>query len=188
MACNYGLIGGVPLVCAEQNDAIGSERDLILVNYDDFDYATTIGSIEVDNTNNNEEGLTSISLKAGATQYTFEGQDYSVVPTITPETKEDGTMWYAHSLLFTAYSKTSKTRNVIESLSGSKVIAIAKDRSTGLYELFGAEHGLYLSGLERPYTGSQKSNFYDVTISTRDLGVMKESKLPYLAVTIDVQT
>lgn len=186
MSCIYTLAAGVPLVCADINAQVGVKKDLILVNYDKFDLATTLGTIEADNTNNNEQGLTNINLLTGAVQHVFEGTDYSVVPTVTPEVKEDGTVWFSHSILFTAYSKTAKTRKVIESLGGAKVIAIAVDRSTGLYELFGADQGLTMSGAERAYTGSQKSNFYDVTLTTQEIGIMKESSMGLLAVNIVV--
>ena len=182
--CTYTLAAGVPLVCADLSAQIGVGKDLILVNYDKFDLATTLATIEADNTNGNEEGLTNINLLAGAVQHVFEGTDYSVVPSVTPEGKEDGTVWYGHSLLFTAYSKTAKTRKVIESLGGAKVVAIAIDRSTGLFELFGASQGLTMTGAERPYTGSQKSNFYDVTIATPEIGVVKEPTMGLLAVNL----
>jgi hypothetical protein len=188
MACIYTLAAGVPLVCADINAQVGVGKDLILVNYNDFDLATTLATIEADNTNNNEEGLTNINLKVGATQHVFEGTDYSVVPTIAPEVKEDGAIWFSHSILFTAYSKTSKTRKIIESLGGAKVVAIAVDRSTGLYELFGADQGLTMTGAERAYIGSQKSNFYDVTLSTPEIGIMKESSIGHLAVNIITAT
>ena len=184
MACIYTLAAGVPLVCADINAQVGVGKDLILVNYNDFDLATTLATVEADNTNNNEEGLTNINLKVGATQHVFEGTDYSVVPTIAPEVKEDGAVWFSHSILFTAYSKTSKTRKIIESLGGAKVVAIAVDRSTGLYELFGADQGLTMTGAERAYIGSQKSNFYDVTLTTPEIGIMKESSIGHLAVNI----
>ena len=184
MACIYTLAAGVPLVCADINAQVGVGKDLILVNYNDFDLATTLATIEADNTNNNEEGLTNINLKVGATQHVFEGTDYSVVPTIAPEVKEDGAVWFSHSILFTAYSKTAKTRKIIESLGGAKVVAIAVDRSTGLYELFGADQGLTMSGAERAYVGSQKSNFYDVTLTTPEIGIVKESSMGLLAVNI----
>ena len=188
MACIYTLAAGVPLVCADINAQVGVGKDLILVNYNDFDLATTLATVEADNTNNNEEGLTNINLKVGATQHVFEGTDYSVVPTIAPEVKEDGAIWFSHSILFTAYSKTSKTRKIIESLGGAKVVAIAVDRSTGLYELFGADQGLTMTGAERAYTGSQKSNFYDVTLTTPEIGIMKESSIGHLAVNIITAT
>jgi hypothetical protein len=188
MACIYTLAAGVPLVCADINAQVGVGKDLILVNYNDFDLATTLATIEADNTNNNEEGLTNINLKVGATQHVFEGTDYSVVPTVAPEVKEDGAIWFSHSILFTAYSKTSKTRKIIESLGGAKVVAIAVDRSTGLYELFGADQGLTMTGAERAYIGSQKSNFYDVTLTTPEIGIMKESSIGHLAVNIITAT
>ena len=188
MACIYTLAAGVPLVCADINAQVGVGKDLILVNYNDFDLATTLATVEADNTNNNEEGLTNINLKVGATQHVFEGTDYSVVPTVAPEVKEDGAIWFSHSILFTAYSKTSKTRKIIESLGGAKVVAIAVDRSTGLYELFGADQGLTMTGAERAYIGSQKSNFYDVTLSTPEIGIMKESSIGHLAVNIITAT
>lgn len=182
--CTYTLAAGVPLVCADLSAQIGVGKDLILVNYDKFDLATTLATIEADNTNGNEEGLTNINLLAGAVQHVFEGTDYSVVPSVTPEVKEDGAVWFSHSILFTAYSKTAKTRKVIESLGGAKVVAIAIDRSTGLFELFGASQGLTMTGAERPYTGSQKSNFYDVTIATPEIGVVKEPTMGLLAVNL----
>ena len=188
MACIYTLAAGVPLVCADINAQVGVGKDLILVNYNDFDLATTLATIEADNTNNNEEGLTNINLKVSATQHVFEGTDYSVVPTIAPEVKEDGAVWFSHSILFTAYSKTAKTRKIIESLGGAKVVAIAVDRSTGLYELFGADQGLTMSGAERAYVGSQKSNFYDVTLTTPEIGIVKESSMGLLAVNIITAT
>lgn len=181
MACNYTLAAGVALNCADLTAQIGVGKDLILVNYDEFDKTTSLGTLEADDTNGNEGGLTNINLLTGAVQYTFEGTDYSVVPTIAPEIKEDGAVWFSHSILFTAYSKTALTREIIQSLGGAKVIAIAVDRSTGLYELFGADQGLTMSAVERPYIGSQKSNFYDVTISTPEIGVVKESNMGYLA-------
>ena len=180
MSCNYTAIAGVSLVCADLNAQIGVGKDLILVNYAEFDKATTISVTEADNTNGNEGGFSNINLLNGATQLVFEGTDYSVVPTIAPESKEDGSIWYSHSILFTAYSKTALTRKAIQSLGGAKVIAIAVDRSTGLYELFGADQGLTLTAADRPYTGSQKSNFYDVTISTPEIGVIKEGSMGYL--------
>jgi hypothetical protein len=184
MACIYTLAAGVPLVCADINAQVGVGKDLILVNYDKFDLATTLSVIESDNSNNNEEGLTNINLKAGAVQHVFEGTDFSVVPTVSPEVKEDGAVWFSHSILFTAYSKTAKTRKVIQSLGGAKVVAIAVDRSTGLFELFGADQGLTMSGAERAYVGSQKSNFYDVTLTTPEIGIVKESSMGHLAVNI----
>ena len=184
MSCIFAATAGVPLVCADLNASIGVKKDLILVNYAEFDRATSLGTVEADATNNNESGLTNINLLTGATQYVFEGTDYSVVPTVSPEIKEDGSVHYGHSVMFTAYGKTAAVRKAIESLGGARVIAIAVDRSTGLYELFGADQGLSLAGAERPYIGSQKSNFYDVTISTPEIGVMKESTLGLLAVNI----
>tara|TARA_R110000744_G_scaffold306960_2_gene415176 strand:+ start:506 stop:1072 length:567 start_codon:yes stop_codon:yes gene_type:complete len=184
MACNYTLAAGIALNCADMNAQVGVTKDLILVNYDEFDRATTVATIEADATNSNEGGLTNINLKVGAVQNVFEGTDFSVVPSVTPEIKEDGKVWYAHSILFTAYSKTAATRKIIESLGGAKVVAIAVDRSTGLYELFGADQGLTMSGAERAYTGTQKSNFYDVTLSTPEIGVIKEGSLGLLAVNI----
>lgn len=73
----------------------------------------------------------------------------------------------------------------MEQLAGSRVVAIAVDRSTGLFELFGADQGLKLSGLERAYTGSQTSNFYTVTIATPDIAVIRESTIAQLAVNVN---
>ena len=182
--CVYALAGGVGIECDDLNAQIGVDRDLILVNYDEFDRATTMGNVESDDTNDNIGGLNNITLFAGATQHVFEGMDYSVVPTVTPEIKEDGTVWYDHSLLFTVYSKSSVARTVIESLGGSRVIAIVSERSTGLFELFGADQGLSLSGVDRAYVGTQTSNFYNVTIATPAIGVVKEGTLGLLAVQI----
>ena len=89
-----------------------------------------------------------------------------------------------HSIMYYVYSKLAKDRKTLEKLAGSRVIAIAVDRSTGLYELFGADQGLKLSGLERAYTGSQNSNFYTVTLATPDIAVIRESSIAQLAVNI----
>lgn len=185
--CGTLLTAGIALDCDNINAAIGAGKDLILVNYEDYDKSATqaSGNIEVDDTNNNKDGLTKIFLKTGATQFTFEGTDYSVQPNVASELKEDGDSWYLHSLLFTAYNKTSEARKIIEELGRGKVIAITVDRSTGLYELFGSDQGLKLSALERAYTGTQTSNFYQVTIATPDVAVVREGTIAQLAISIE---
>jgi len=45
-----------------------------------------------------------------------------------------------------------------------------------------------MTGAERAYIGSQKSNFYDVTLSTPEIGIMKESSIGHLAVNIITAT
>lgn len=190
MECNQIITSGITRDCEAINAAVGVDRDLILVNYDDFDRVATLlaANRESTATNNNQGGLTNIELVEGATQYIFEGTDYSVVPNITTEIREDGDAWYLHSLAFIVYSKDSEARQTLEDLGRSRVIAIARDRSTGLYELFGADQGLKLSGLERAYTGSQNSNYYAVTIATPDIAVIRESTIGILANGINTAT
>lgn len=185
--CDGVITGGIVKDCATINAPVGVDKDLILVNYDDFDRALTldVANIEADNTNNNEGGLTNIELLIGTVQHIFEGTDYSVIPSVTTEVKEDGNAWFIHSIAFTVYSKLAKDRKILEDLAESRVIAIAIDRSTGLYEIFGADQGLKLSGLERAYTGTQNSNFYTVTIATPDIAVIRESTIANLAVNIN---
>ncbi len=182
--CGNTLINsGIGKNCADINAAIGLEKDLILVNYDDFDWDATFNAAnrELDNTNNNEGGLSKVYLKAGAVPYTFEGTDYSVQPTVSSEVKEDGNSWFIHSILFTVYNKSSEARNVLEDLGWSRVVAVAVDRSTGFHELFGADQGLKISALERAYVGTQNSNFYQVTLATPDIAVVRESTLGILS-------
>ena len=182
--CNSALVKGILKDCATINAAVGVDKDLILVNYEDFDKALTFATREADDSNNNKGGLTNIELKQGAVQHIFEGTDYSVVPNVTAEVKEDGNAWFIHSIAFTVYSKKAEDRKTLEDLSNARVVAICKDRSTGLYELFGADQGLKLSGLERAYVGAQNSNFYTVTIATPDIAVIRESTIGELAVGI----
>ena len=188
MGCITQIIDGVVLNCNTINAAIGSDKDLILVNYKDFDKAATLapGNREIDDVLGNIDGLTDIILKPLTVQYIFEGTDYSVVPTVTPEIKEDGDIWYIHQILFTVYSKAATDRKVLEDLDGARVIAIVKERSTGLYELFGMDQGLMVSSIARTYTGTQTSNFYQVTLLTPEIGIAKESTLGELAVGIQV--
>ena len=188
MSCTTQIIDGIERDCNAFKAAIGVDKDLILVNYDDFDRAATlaISNREIDDVDGNIEGLTSIILKNGAIQYTFEGTDYSVIPSVTPEINETGDAWYIHQILFTVYSKLAKDRKTLEDLSNSRVIAIAKDRSTGLYELFGIDQGMMVSAIERVYVGAQNSNFYAVTILTPEIGIIKESTIGELAVSISV--
>lgn len=185
--CNELITAGIGKDCDNINAPIGVEKDLILVNFEDFDKDATLasGNRETDNTNSNEGGLTNIELKSGTVQHIFEGTDYSVIPTVTAEVKEDGDSWFLHSIAFTVYSKKAKDRKTLEQLAKGKVVAIAKDRSTGLYELFGATQGLKLSGVERAYTGSQNSNFYTITIATPEIAVIREPSLGELAVNIN---
>lgn len=190
MACIDTILSGIARDCATVNAAVGVDKDLILVNIEDFDLAGTmlIANRETDDTDGNMGGLTAIKLKPGTVQHVFEGTDYSVIPSVTPEVKEDGDIWYSHSIAFTVYSKKAKDRKTLEALGGSRVIAITKDRSTGLYELFGAVQGLKVSAIERTYVGQQNSNFYSVTISTPEIGVVKEPSLGELAVSIVTAT
>lgn len=185
--CDGLITGGIARDCETVNAPVGVDKDLILVNYDDYDRLETlkVTNIESDDTNNNEGGLTNIELKVGAVQHVFEGTDYSVIPNVTSEIKEDGDSWFLHSLAFTVYSKKAKDRKTLEDLAESKVVAIAVDRSTGLYEIFGSDQGLKLSSLERAYTGSQSSNFYTVTIATPEVAVIRESTMAQLAVGIN---
>lgn len=184
--CDGTITSGIAKDCDTINAPVGVDKDLILVNYDDFDRTATLlpANIEADDTNNNIDGLTNIELKTGAVQYVFEGTDYSVIPNISTEVKEDGNAWFIHSLAFTSYSKRSADRKVLEDLAESRVVAIAVDRSTGLYEIFGVDQGLKLTGLERAYTGTQNSNFYVVTIATPDIAVIRESTIGSMAVNI----
>lgn len=185
--CGDLISAGIEKDCDTINAPVGVDKDLILVNYDDYDRINTIlvTNVEADDTNKNEGGYTNIELKAGTIQHIFEGTDYSVIPNVTSEVRENGDSWFIHSIAFTIYSKLAKDRKTLESLASSRVIAIAKDRSTGLYELFGSDQGLKLSGLERAYVGSQNSNFYTVTLSTPDIAVIRESSIGKLAVNIN---
>jgi hypothetical protein len=185
--CNDLLTQGIDVDCDNINAAVGVDKDLILVNYDDFDSVLTgeSGNREADDANNNLDGLTKIFLKTGAVQYVFEGTDYSVIPNITGEVKEDGNSWFVHSITLTAYNKSATARKTIEQLAGSRMIAIAVDRSTGLYELFGSDQGLKLSGVERAYVGAQNSNFYTITMATPDIAVIREGSMGELAVGIE---
>jgi len=186
MALCDGLIAaGIARDCNTVNAEVGVDKDLILVNYDDFDKTLSLATREADATNNNEGGLTNIQLKVGAVQYVFAGTDYSVIPNITAEIKDDGDSMFMHSIAFTVYSKLAKDRKTLEALGSARVIAIAVDRSTGLYELFGMDQGLKLSGLERSYTGSQSSNFYTVSLATPEIAVIRESSIAELAVGIN---
>lgn len=185
--CASKIISGIVKDCKTISAPIGVEKDLILVNYDDFDRLGTLEDANIIITPDapNEGGLTAIKLKPEATQYVFEGTDYSVIPSVTAEIKELGDAWYLHNIIFTVYNKTAKARKVIEDLGNSRVVAICIDRSTGLYELFGADQGLKISALDRQYTGSQSSNFYTVTIATPDIAVVRESSIGKLAISVE---
>lgn len=184
---NNNITNGIALDCGVFNEQIGAEKDLILINYKDFDLESTasIYNRQTDDSNGNIRGLTDIFLKSGAMKYVFEGTDYSVVPSVTPEQREDGTLWYTHSIAFTVYSKKSEDRETLTTLGQSEVLAVTRDRSTGLYEVFGMYQGLRVSEISRTYTGSQTSNFYQVTITTPEIKVVKEPSLSELSVMLD---
>tara|TARA_R110002050_G_scaffold42586_2_gene102496 strand:- start:1176 stop:1748 length:573 start_codon:yes stop_codon:yes gene_type:complete len=185
--CASTITEGIGLNCEDINAAIGVDKDLHLYNYADFKRAETldVSNIEGDDTNSNIGGLSSIFVGTAVTPHVFEGTDYSVQPSVSSEIKEDGNSWFIHSVLFTAYNKGADARAVIEDLGKSKVVAVCVDRSTGLFELFGADQGLKLSAVERAYTGTQTSNFYQVTLATPDIAVVRESSLGLLAVSVN---
>ena len=67
MALCDGLISaGIARDCNAVNAAVGVDKDLILVNYDDFDRSLSLATREADATNNNEGGLSNIELKTCA--------------------------------------------------------------------------------------------------------------------------
>ena len=181
--CTNLITSGVNLDCKALSDMIGAGKDLILVNYDDFDYAATFdASNKCDVVGApNEGGIKEIILKDGAVQHLFEGTDNSVKPTVTAEQRENGNSWYVHSIAFVSYSKKSKDRYTLRDLGNSRVIAITIDNSTKLFELFGAEQGLKVGAIERNYSDSEVSNFYSVTIATPDVQVIRESGMGELA-------
>lgn len=183
MDCNTLLTDGIPIDCDSVKGQVGVGKDLTIVEFDSFDQVLTLdpSNFEADDTNGNEGGLSKIILKTGATQLVFEGKDYSIKPSVSGETNDDNDTWYTHTIAFTAFNKTSAARKSLEALSGKRVIAITVDRSTGLYELFGAEQGLSISEVSREYTGSQNSNFYAVTLNTPEIAVIKEYNLGHLA-------
>lgn len=183
MSCVNIISLGLTRDCAAVKGQIGVDKELTLINYEDFDRAGTLAAanIEATDANKNVNGITVIKLFSGTVQYVFEGTDYSVKPTIAGEVKEDGDTWYSHSIAFMAYNKTSTARKVISELSQSKVIAVVKDRSTGFYELFGAEQGLKVSAVSREYVGNQNGNFYAITLSTPDIAGVKESNVGLLS-------
>lgn len=188
--CASKITSGIVKDCKTINAPIGVDKDLILVNYDEYDRLKTLADANQITAEDaeNEDGLTAIFLKKLATQYVFEGTDYSVIPNVTAEVRELGDAWYLHSIVFTVYNKTAKARKVIESLGNSRVIAICVDRSTGLYELFGSDQGLKITAVERAYTGAQNSNFYTVTIATPDIAVVRESTVGMLALSVVTDT
>lgn len=190
MSCIKLISSGIPKDCDNITAPIGSEKDLILVNYSDFDRVGTLedSNFENDDTNGNEGGITTIKLLSGAVEYTFEGTEYSVVPNVTSEIREDGDSWYIHSVAFMVYNKTAAARKAIADLANSKVVAIVVERSTGFYELFGAEQGLKITETTREYVGSQNSNFYSVTIGTPDIAVIRENNLGLLCTSAPVVT
>ena len=176
------ITSGININCDDLASQIGVEKDLLLVNYSDFDRETTLANIEQDNSNNNKGGVTQIEFYEGAVLHKFEGTDYSVIPSFSIDKREDNSAIYTHSISFTVYNKTSEARNTLLELENSKVLAVVIDRSTGLFEMFGVDSGLILNNLDRSYTGSQKSNFYNVSIETPKTSNLKESAFGTLAV------
>ena len=184
LACVDVITTGVARNCPDVHGQIGVNKDLILINWEDYDRVATLDPLnfETTTTNGNKDGLTKILLKAGTpVQYVFEGTDYSVKPSITSEIKEDGDTWYIHTINLMAYNKTSTARKALTDLGQSRVVAVAVDRSTGFYELFGAEQGLKVSSIARDYVGGgQNGNFYAVTLVTPDIAVIRESNMGLL--------
>ncbi len=180
------LTSGIDKDCGNINAIIGVEKDLILVNYSDFDRDLTMSLRDVDDSNGNKDGISIIQFYEGTVLYIFQGTEFSVNPSFKMTKGENNTTKYTHSIGFTVYSKSSATRNTLMELSGAHVLAIVVDRSTGLYEIFGADRGLYMGDLSRTYNGSQQSNFYSVGIETPPNSFLKESTMGELASGIEI--
>ena len=96
MSCTNIITSGITKDCATVNAAIGVDKDLILVNYEDFDYKKTFDPLNRETSGSNIKGLKEIFLKIGTEQHIFEGTDYSVIPSIIPEVREDGSgTWFS---------------------------------------------------------------------------------------------
>ena len=187
---NNLITSGILKNCDSIYDIIGVDKDLILVNYVDFNVDLTLSKVNkvLESEDINYKGISRIILNANAQTYFFNGSYNSVAPTITPELREDNKMRYSHEITFIAYSKTAEDRKMMESLSKSKVIAITKDLSTGLYELFGAKVGLTFKSISRQYSGAQNSNFYSITLGTADTAILKEDTMGELSEKIILST
>jgi hypothetical protein len=177
--------GGTGTTVTFTSNTIGTKTDAVYSEGTTGATGVMTTPIQGEDASSNAKGLKNIFLKFGAEQHVFEGTEFSVIPSIIPAVKDDGSgTWYDHQILFTVYSKRATDRKTIEALAGSRVIAIAVDRSTGLYELFGADLGLKVSTIVRPYTGAQNSNFYQVTLLTPEIDIVKESGLGELSALI----
>ena len=61
--CDGLIAAGIARDCNTINAPVGVEKDLILVNYEDFDRLATLAVRELTDANNNIGGLTAIELK-----------------------------------------------------------------------------------------------------------------------------
>jgi len=72
MSCNTVILAGILRDCATVNGAIGAEKDLILVNYDDFDLDATILAA-------NREEMISMEMKVDFLRLNLKQELYNIL-------------------------------------------------------------------------------------------------------------
>jgi len=168
MSSHEILTGDILPQCEEEYSRIGVDKLLILYNWIDYDREKTI-----------ENGV-NINVTSLQNEIRIDTKENSITPLVSGQKGIDDVTTYIHSLGFVVVTKTNTNRELLMQLSNGRFIAVVKDRSTGLYELFGRDFGLVCTSISRTSTGQSTSNGYSVSLAISPNCGGKEKSLPKL--------
>lgn len=152
-----------------QNSTPGLESELVLINFDDVDRSESVV------TGNVISDLILKETKKGFL-YTSEKNAFEGDSPLNKGTYRTG---FNHSLILRAFLKSQLTKDEINALAKTRVIAVAKNKDTAIsetkYEVYGWENGLELNDLSAPTTDGD-GVIYTITLGTGEN--QRESELP----------
>lgn len=145
-----------------------------------FNYAD-IATITEDGSNPNLiEGLT---LGVGAKIYRFEGRNNSIDPR-SALVKGRYSVTFDHELVFKMFNIETATKQQLEYMCNTKVVAIVENNFAGItgtvpFEIYGLRTGLEMTALERIVNDTETQGAYNCTLATSE-----QIKEPYLPATL----
>lgn len=166
---NCAQISANLALAACQNSAVGLESELVLINRDDIDFAgsTVTGNV-----------ISALVLKSGKTGflYTSEKNAFEGDSPLNKGTYKTG---FNHQLVLRAFLKAQLTKDQINALAKTKVVAVVKNKDNvsgeTKFEVYGWENGLELNDLSAPTTDGD-GVIYTITLGTGEN--QRESELP----------
>lgn len=146
----------------------GTEDSLILINRSDIVSTTRNGT--------DNEIVENITLASGTTGYLYQGQNNSIAPKCSMVKLKHFRRW-SHELQFLVYGVDSLTKQQMQKLKDSDLVAIVFNKFKGAggdcaFELYGLDAGLKTEKIDRDVMSADTQGAYDVSLmSDKDTGL-----------------